>query len=145
MNVNYINEVYLFPHMGKAYEQITTFIKSNWDSIKSLAILAYLSTGLLVTIQVGRIIYWEDRQPKEHFTSVRVAEIGEWKQYDFNTETIYKYPYVKITGDSRRFYFYNDLWDETVKQGDLVDMVSRPRYNGGAHGLFIDDSLYERF
>ena len=70
---------------------------------------------------------WEKSQPKYQMSNVRVSSIKRSTFYNDLHIGIFEQYRVK-TDDKKTIYFPTDKWDETVKEGDLVDMVVKRNY-----------------
>jgi len=104
--------------------------------------------GGVITVCVGMAVLgtyarvWEYKQPNQLIEKARIESVERFtvdNDLHFNVHDVYR---IKINHDNRAVYFHADKWDETVKEGDLVDIVAKrsfPLFEEELDGLHITD------
>jgi hypothetical protein len=87
----------------------------------------------------GYARYWESKQPE---IEIKGAVVSSIEPYHYRSDIWSSSgSRLQINGEKRTIQFPSEVWDSTVKEGDLVDIVARRSFFGdNLDGLRIDDN-----
>lgn len=98
-----------------------------------------VGAGLLALGAYARI--WEYRQPRQQIERARVLSIEPYSAHNDLHWTSEGYR-IRINGEGRVIDFPVKNWDDSVREGDSVDLVVRrsfPLFGNELDGIQIDD------
>ena len=96
--------------------------------------------GMLVIVVYARI--WERMQPSQEINGAIVRSIKPYHHGGGDLHWTTRGNRIYIEGEDRPIDFPSKNWDDTVKEGDVVDLVVRksfPLFKDELDGLSIDD------
>ncbi|MBU4284393.1 MAG: hypothetical protein KJ968_04760 [Nanoarchaeota archaeon] len=104
-------------------------------------------TYLFIPVYIGLTVFfgyakiWEHNQPKQKISKAVVSSIESY-EYTNDLHFSSRGKEIYIQGENKPIIFPRKFWDDTVREGDTIDLVVRkgfPLFGNKLDGLIIDD------
>ena len=111
------------------------------ENIKKYTVGGIITTFAGLTALGGYARIWEYRQPNQPIKNARVLSIEPYSSHNDLHWTSRGYR-IRIDGEDRVIDFPTKNWDDTVREGDSVDLIVRrsfPLFGDELDGIQIND------